>query len=81
MEIDNKDIERMMQVVESLRAPLQADGGDLEFVRFEEDTSVLEVRFLGNCSACPLAIMTLRAGIERVILRELPFIRRVEAVR
>ena len=81
MEKEKQDCGRIGEVIESLRPHLQKDGGDLEFVRYEEATNVLEVRYLGNCRDCPLAIMTLRAGIERVILKELPFVRRVEAVR
>ncbi len=78
--IDEK-IEKIKIVLGTMRANLQKDGGDIEFVRLEESTSVLEVRFLGNCRGCPLSIMTLRAGMERVILKELPFVKRVEEIR
>lgn len=63
-----------------MRPYLQEDEGDIEFVRFENETSVLEVRFLGNCKTCPLSVMTLRAGIERYLLARIPEIRRVESV-
>ncbi|MBI5325090.1 MAG: NifU family protein [Ignavibacteriae bacterium] len=75
--IENKVNEHLIK----LRPYLQEDKGDVEFVRFEEETSVLELRFLGNCKTCPLNIMTLRAGIERYLLARIPEIRRVEAVR
>lgn len=80
METIAENIAKIYRVLESMRGHLLKDGGDIEFVRLEESTNVLEIRFLGNCKGCPLSIMTLRAGIERVILKELPFVKRVEEV-
>ena len=73
--------DRIRKALEECRPPLQVDGGDLEFVRYEEATRTVEIRFLGACQRCPMAIMTLRAGIERVVLHRIPEIRRVEQVR
>lgn len=79
--IDFNDIKiRTEKVLDSIRPYLQLDKGDVEFVNFEEDTRVLEVRMLGNCTNCPMAMMTLRAGIERFILESIPEVRRVEKV-
>ena len=74
-------IEQIQRALEECRGPLQVDGGDIEFVRFEEATRTAEIRFLGACAACPMSIMTLRAGIERVLIHRVPHIRRVEQVR
>jgi Fe-S cluster biogenesis protein NfuA len=68
------------RVLVKLRPYLNEDGGDVHFVRFEEETRVLELRLSGNCRGCPLSLMTLRGGIERHILNEIPEIRRVEPV-
>lgn len=73
-------IAQIEESLEKVRPHLQADRGDIEFVRYEEETQVVELRFLGNCAVCPLAIMTLRAGIERVILYDVPMIKRIESV-
>lgn len=67
-------------VLEKLRPYLEQDGGGVEFVHYEEDTKVAEVRFTGNCKNCPLFLMTLRGGIERLLIKDIPEIRRVEAV-
>mgnify|MGYP001452581225 CR=1 FL=1 len=72
--------ERIETVLETIRPYLQEDRGDVEFVRFEEDTQVLELRLLGNCTHCPMSMMTLRAGIERFILDSVPEVKRVEKV-
>jgi len=71
---------RAEAVLVYLRPYLAEDGGGIEFVRFEEETNVAEVRFTGNCKTCPMWLMTLRAGIERFLIKEIPEIRRVEAV-
>jgi Fe-S cluster biogenesis protein NfuA len=70
--------DRVEEILVQIRPHLQEDGGDVEFYAYEEDTQVLELRFLGSCSVCPLSIMTLRAGIERFILKQIPEVRRVE---
>ena len=54
--------------LEELRAGLQADGGDLEFVKM--DGKVVYLRLVGHCGSCPFAMMTLKQGIE-ASLREL----------
>lgn len=72
---------KVNKVLEKIRPYLAEDGGNVEFVRFEEPTGVVELRLLGSCRNCPMSIMTLRAGIERFLLSSIPEIRRVEAVR
>lgn len=71
---------RVETVLTKLRPYLEQDGGGIEFVRFEEDTKVLEVQFTGNCKTCPMFLMTLRGGIERLLIKYLPEIRRLEVV-
>ena len=78
----NANIEQKTnEILGRIRPYLMEDGGDVEFVAFEEETRTLELRLLGNCKDCSLALMTLRGGIERFILKEIPEVRRVEAVR
>ncbi len=71
--------ERVNGALESCRPFLQADGGDIELVRVTGDW-IAELRFTGECSRCSLSKMTLRAGVERVVMRYAPEIRRVESV-
>jgi Fe-S cluster biogenesis protein NfuA len=57
-------------VLEQIRPQLQADGGDLEFVSFEDGKVAL--RLTGHCCGCPMSTMTLKMGIERVLKQEIP---------
>jgi Fe-S cluster biogenesis protein NfuA len=71
--------ERVQKSLDTVRPYLQADGGDVELLRVTEDGFV-EVRLIGSCVSCPMSRMTLRAGVERKILRDIPEVRRVEQV-
>ncbi len=70
---------RVLKALEIARPYLKADGGDVELVEITDD-NIVKVRLIGACGSCPLSTMTLRAGIERIIIREAPEVRRVEAV-
>jgi Fe-S cluster biogenesis protein NfuA len=70
---------RLQAALDCIRPYLQEDGGDLKVVSMSED-GILEIRWEGTCVICPLSVMTLRAGVERVIMKQCPEIRRVEAV-
>ena len=61
MEGENME-EKVKERLETLRAGLQADGGDLEFVKMEG--KVVYLRLVGHCGSCPFAMMTLKQGIE-----------------
>jgi len=83
-ELPERDIETERAITRALdecRPHLQVDGGDIELVRYEAETQTAEVRFLGACSDCPLVLMTLRAGIERLVQMRVPSVRRLELVR
>lgn len=71
--------ERIEKALQMCRPFLQADGGDVELLRIGDD-GIVELAFHGTCTICPLSRMTLRAGIERTILRCAPEVKRVEAV-
>jgi len=72
-------LEKVKDALEKVRPYLKADGGDVELVRVT-DEGIVEVKLTGACVGCPMSQMTLRAGIERALLREVPGIKRVEAV-
>ncbi|MCF6271223.1 MAG: NifU family protein [Melioribacteraceae bacterium] len=71
--------EKVENALESVRPYLVADGGDVELVGINDD-GIVEVRLTGACVGCPMSQMTLRAGIERALMRDIPEIKRVEAV-
>jgi Fe-S cluster biogenesis protein NfuA len=71
--------ENVIKALDSIRPFLQADSGDIELVEITGD-GIVKVKLTGACDICPMSQMTLRAGIERALMREVPGIRRVESV-
>ncbi|GAB6281728.1 MAG: hypothetical protein STSR0008_04690 [Ignavibacterium sp.] len=71
--------DRIRKALNTIRPYLQADGGDVELINVTKD-GIVNVKLTGACSSCPMSQMTLRAGVERALIREVPGIRRVEAV-
>lgn len=72
-------LDRVEAALDSIRPYLEADGGN---VSVEEITpeNVVKLKLLGSCGSCPMSIMTLKAGIEQAIKRDVPEITGVEAL-
>jgi len=70
--------DKVEKALSSIRPVLQADGGNIELVSVEND--VVRVRLTGACRGCPMAQMTMTAGVEQAIKKAVPEIKKVEAV-
>ena len=70
--------EQVEVVIEKLRPFLLRDGGDCELVDVED--GIVKLRLLGACGTCPSSTITLKAGIERAMLEEVPGFVEVEHV-
>ncbi len=77
--MNDKLKEKVEKALENIRPYLRADGGDIELVQVTPE-GIVEVKLTGACIQCPMSQMTLRAGVERALIREVPGVRRVEAV-
>ncbi|MBI5472659.1 MAG: NifU family protein [Ignavibacteriae bacterium] len=71
---------RIEGALEICRPYLRADAGDVKLLRFKPESGVVEVKWEGTCLICPMSVLTLRAGVERAIMRAVPEVKRVEAV-
>jgi len=71
-------IEQVQDVLNKLRPFLLRDGGDCELVDVED--GIVKLRLLGACGSCPSSTITLKAGIERALLEEVPGVIEVEQV-
>lgn len=72
--------DKVSAVLDEVRPGLQSHGGDVELVDVSEDDGVVSVRLTGACVGCPMATMTLKNGIERILKERIPEITEVEAV-
>ena len=71
--------EKVEAALDKIRPVLQRDGGNVELVEVT-DNGIVKVRLQGACKGCPMSQMTLKNGIERVILKEIPEVKAVESV-
>ena len=70
--------EKVEAVLAQVRSALQADGGDVELVDVNE--GIVRLKLKGACAGCPMATMTLRHGIERILKEQIPEVKEVIAV-
>ena len=64
--------ENVITVLEELLPYIEADGGSLQLVEIEEETGYVKVRLLGACESCAMSAMTLKQGIEKKVMSEIP---------
>ena len=68
MEMDSTAKEKAIQdAINAIRPALQNDGGDIEFVKFDEETKNVHVKLKGACAGCPMSQLTLTNGVQRYI--------------
>lgn len=70
---------KIKEVIETLRPFLVGDGGDIEFVKYEND--IVYINMLGACANCHMLDLTLKEGIEAAIKEEVPSVKEVINVR
>ncbi len=71
------DLERLQAALDYIRPAVQMDGGDLILLGVEE--GVVNLQMVGACGGCPMSMMTLRDGIERILKAKVPGVVGVEA--
>ena len=65
------DIELLERTLNEIRPALHGDGGDLALLGVD-DEGVVTVQLMGACGDCPLQIVTLAAGIEVLLQKNVP---------
>ncbi|WP_067924408.1 NifU family protein [Alicyclobacillus shizuokensis] len=74
------DVEqRVRDALDSIREAIQQDGGDVEFVSYDDLTKTVFVALTGQCVGCPASVLTLKMGVERAIKQVAPEVENVEA--
>lgn len=69
---------RVEQVLDNIRPYIQGDGGDIELVDIVG--GIVQIRLAGACVGCMHSMMTLQAGVERMLKEAVPEITAVEAM-
>lgn len=71
------DLAKLEETLEYIRPAVQADGGDLVLLGVEGGT--VNLQMVGACGGCPMSMMTLKAGIERILRDRVPGVEEVNA--
>ncbi len=69
---------KIKAALDKIRPALQADGGDVEFIEFND--GVVTVRLKGACGSCPMSMLTLKQGIEVRLRSEIPEVKSVQSL-
>lgn len=67
--------DKIIKLIDDLRPFLVSDGGDIQFVKFEE--GIVYVRMLGACSNCAMVDFTIKDGVEAILVNEIPEVKQV----
>jgi Fe-S cluster biogenesis protein NfuA len=71
------DLDKLQAALEYIRPAIQMDGGDIVLLGAED--GVVNLQLVGACGGCPMSTMTLKAGIERILMDRVPGVVEVTA--
>jgi len=71
------DLDLLEETLEYIRPAIQMDGGDI--ILLGVDGGTVNLQMVGACGGCPLSMMTLKAGIERILMDRVPGVDEVNA--
>lgn len=73
LEDDDEVVAMIKELLETrIRPAVQEDGGDIRYVSFEEETGIVTVQLAGSCVGCPSSSVTLKNGVENMLMHYIP---------
>lgn len=73
LEDDDEVVAMIKELIEArIRPAVQEDGGDIRYVDFAEDTGIVTVQLAGSCVGCPSSSVTLKQGVENMLMHYIP---------
>ena len=80
MDDDDEVVAMIKELIEArIRPAVQEDGGDIKYVGFEPETGIVTVRLAGSCVGCPSSSVTLKQGVENMLMHYIPEVKTVIA--
>jgi len=81
LEDDDEIVAMIKELLESrIRPAVQEDGGDIRYVGFNVDTGIVTVQLAGSCVGCPSSSVTLKNGVENMLMHYIPEVTGVESL-
>lgn len=77
-EDDSEVVAMIKELLETrIRPAVMEDGGDIVFKGFHEDSGIVTLKMQGACSGCPSSAVTLKGGIENMLMHYIPEVKSV----
>mmetsp|Transcript_29343 Transcript_29343/g.52528 ORF Transcript_29343/g.52528 Transcript_29343/m.52528 type:complete len:198 (+) Transcript_29343:147-740(+) len=81
LETDTETVALIKEILDARVRPfVQEDGGDIKFIKFEEDVGRVLIQMRGSCTGCPSSAVTLKNGVEKLLKYYVPEVQVVESV-
>ena len=82
LDTDSETVAMIKELLETrVRPAIMEDGGDIEYRGFEDGNGLVKVKLKGSCRGCSSSTVTLKSGIERMLMHYIPEVKGVEQVR
>jgi Fe-S cluster biogenesis protein NfuA len=79
LDTDSEVVAAIKELIETkVRPSVQDDGGDIFFESFDDIKGIVKVRLAGSCVGCPSSSVTLRNGVERMLMHYIPEVKGIE---
>lgn len=76
---DSEIVATIKELLETkIRPNVQDDGGDIFYEGYDEDTGIVKVSLAGSCVGCPSSKVTLKQGVETMLMHYIPEVKGVE---
>ncbi|KAF8746307.1 hypothetical protein AX14_000093 [Amanita brunnescens Koide BX004] len=81
LDTDSETVAMIKELLETrVRPAIMEDGGDIEYCGFGEEDGVVRVKLKGSCRGCDSSTVTLKNGIERMLMHYIPEVKGIEQV-
>ena len=78
LDTDSETVAMIKELLETRIKPAVAeDGGDIAFKKFDEQDGLVYVELRGACDGCPSSTVTLKSGIENMLMHYVPEVKGV----
>ena len=78
LDTDDEIVAMIKELLETrIRPAVQEDGGDIKYIDFDDITGVVTVQLAGSCVGCPSSSVTLKNGVENMLMHYIPEVKSV----
>ena len=71
--------EQVDRVLDEMRPYIHSHGGEVNVLEVT-DEGIARLQMVGSCNGCPMSMLTMKLGIERLLAEKLPQLKGAEAV-